>query len=162
MTVLISVICPSTVQWQTAHEPDQDLFQTIEHDGLRVTFLETTETRTPNGKHASTSFLFLVENNSNKVGNRSHNSPVRLYDDKNSMLFSDASNGSPKTGCIVMDYAPQNENGLPTIPKVKNVETTMLVRHWIATRLPKNITSVEADFGIDGNNKAFRFSLQSE
>ena len=159
LSVILLPKINSTIPADSVDSSTTTAYQTIEHDGIRVTFLEMAKSQTPDGKHVSTSFLFLVENRSKTNGKQSHAAPIRFYDEKNNLLFEDASNGVPKTGCTVLRYEHRAETCLPPIPKPNDIEKARFVRHWIATRIPNNVAAVEAEFGIDRRNKTFRFDL---
>jgi hypothetical protein len=162
VALLIAIFLPnlrSTSPADSSESASKTEYQTVEHNGIRVTFLELAQSQTPDGKYVSTSILFMVENISGTNGNHSHSAPIRFYDEKNSMLFTDASKALPKTACTVSRFQNRFENLLPRIPKPTVIENTRFVRHWIATRLPSNVAALETEFGLNGNDKTFRFDL---
>lgn len=163
VALLCAIFAPnirSAIPSVLTDSPSKEVYQTVEHSEIRVTFLEMAQSQTPCGKYASTSFLFLVENTSKTDGIHSQGAPIRFYDEKNDMLFKDASNGLPKTASTVMNYQNRPHSQLPPNLNPADIEKTRLVRHSIATRIPRSVAAVEAEFGIDGNNKTYRFNLR--
>ena len=159
-TILLAVVLSCTIFVPNHSESGtEDTYQTVEHNEVRVTFLEMAQRQSPNGKHVSTSFLFMVENTSTTDGTNSHSAPVRLYDEENNLLFNDASNGLPKTSSTLLNYQNRPDTELPAHVEPTDIERTHFVRHSIATSLPKNVAFIEADFGLDGTNRTFRFNL---
>ncbi len=137
----------------------KDAFPVVEHDGIRVTFLEFSESQTPDGGHVGTSVLFMVENRNAIAGTHSHSSPLRFYSGEK-LLYRNVSEDSPRTGCTIQKFEKRHQMFFPNFPQPHDETKTILVRHWVADRLPDDLTAVEAGFGQDGKNHTFRFNVK--
>lgn len=138
---------------------ESETFPVVEHNGFVVTLIADTVSRSPDGKHTTTSFLFMVENQNEKPGQHSQGSPVRFFG-RDGELYRDASNGLPKTGSLVAKYGWQYLPHFDELPKPTDGSKTRLVRHWIHDELPQSANALEVDFGQNGHNHTFRFPIR--
>ena len=133
-------------------------FPTVEHDGIFVTLLEQSVSRSPDRKQAVTSFLFMVENRNKNPGMRHTGSPLRMFSTKGE-IHHDATNGAPKTWAGTIRYNKQNLPRFSGIPEPADGADVYLKRHQIQTELPQDIVAIEALFGRDGKTNSYRFSV---
>ena len=135
-------------------------FPFVEHDGIVVTLIEESVSRSPDGNQIVTSFLFMVENRNEKPGQRSIKSPFRFFS-SDSELYQSASNGLPKTSGAFYEYNRQRLPEFDGLPKPVDESKTFLYRYRIHDELPQSVNAVEAGFGQNGEIRTYRFPLHS-
>ena len=134
-------------------------FPTAKHDGIVVTLIEESVSRSPDGKYTVTSFLFMVENRNENPGMRTNGSPLRIFSPEGE-LHRNANNGVPKTGSGTIRYNKQDLPAFTELPEPADESKTYLYRHWIQAELPRNVIAVEAAFGQDGKTNSYRFPIR--
>lgn len=134
-------------------------FPTAEHDGIVVTLIEESVSRSPDGKHTVSSFLFMVENRNENPGVRTNGSSLRIFSPEGE-LHRDASNGVPKTGSGTIRYNKQVLPKFADLPEPADGSKTYLYRHWVQAELPRNVIAVEVAFGQTGKTNSYRFPIR--
>ena len=158
----ISIVSPLLTQDpKGADKPvsEPPSFPTVEHDGIFVTLLEQSVSRSPDRKQTVTSFLFMVENRNKNPGRRHAGAPLRIFNAKGE-FHHDATNGAPKTWAGTIQYNKQALPKFSAIPKPVDESNVYLYRHQIQTELPQDVVAVEASFGRDGKLNSYRFPVQ--
>ena len=133
-------------------------FPTVEHDGIFVTLLEQSVSRSPDRKQAVTSFLFMVENRNKNPGMRHAGSPLRMFSTTGE-LHHDATSGAPKTWAGTIRYNKQELPKFSEIPEPADGSNVYLRRHQVQAELPQGVVAIEASFGRDGKLNSYRFPV---
>ena len=157
--IVLPILADDDLRTENAKATNGPIFPIAEHDGIVVTLIEESVSRSPDGKQAVTSFLFMVENRNENPGMRTMGSPLRIFSSKGE-LYRDASNGVPKTGSGTIRYNKQELPKFAKLPEPASGSKTYLYRHWIQAELPRNVIAVEASFGQDGKTSSYRFPVR--
>ena len=153
-----SVRADDVARDEHAKAAESEAFPSIEKNGIVATLIEESVSRSPDGKHVATSFLFMVENRSKNPGPYIHRSPIRIFGNGGE-LYRDASNGSPKTATVTSEYSRRELPRFDELPEAVDPARTLLVRHWIHDELPDKAIAVEVGFGQNGKVQNFRFPI---
>lgn len=133
-------------------------FPFVEHDGIVVTLIEESISRSPDVNQIVTSFLFNVENRNEMLGQHSIKVPFRFFS-SDSELYQDASNGLPKTSGVSYEYNRQRLPEFDGLPNPVDESKTFLYRYRIHDELPRSVSAAEAGFGQNGEIRRYRFPL---
>ncbi|MAJ46218.1 MAG: hypothetical protein CMJ57_02690 [Planctomycetaceae bacterium] len=159
VSIVLPILADDDPRAINAKATNTTTFPTAEHDGIVVTLIEESVSRSPDGKHTVTSFLFMVENRNENPGTRTIVSPLRFFSPEGE-LHRDSSNGVPKTGGKTIRYNKQDLPKFDELPEPANGSKTYLYRQWIQAGLPRNVIAVEAAFGQDGKTNSYRFPIR--
>ncbi len=134
-------------------------FPSAEHDGIVVTLLEESVSRSPTGKYTVTSFLFMVENRNENPGTLSAVAPLQIFLPEGE-LMRHVGNSVPKTASVLMMYNKQELPHFAELPEPADGARTYLCRHSIHAEFPLNVVAVQAAFGQDGKSNSYRFPIR--
>lgn len=139
---------------------ESDKFPVVEHDGIVVTLLEESVSRSPDGKQIVNAFLFMVENRTTKPTQLSIQSPFRFFSNDRER-YRDADKGIPKTRGTSYEYNRQRLPEFDDLPNPLDETKTILYRYRLHDELPQSVNALEAGFGFghNGEIKTFRFPI---